>query len=312
MRIPSRGTTSTWWMAAAAALCCAGCASYTPIRTHFNKGVRLYSEGNYSGAAREYRLAIEDDPMDHRAHFNLAMAHEEMGRTDLARAEYEWILRVRPDDLRASVNLAAIEIEAGEVESGYARLQRMVDAYATLALPRVALGTHYLRDGRLDEAETLVREGLARDDSDIEGNFLLGEILVRRADAMDAGTPAHGAAIDEARQAYHRSLANEPDDVASLLALARLERKAGKPDLSRNYYRRVVLQRRRSEESHRALADLCEEAGDLEEAVRHLWEVRAIAGDAATDVPPRLIRLYAELRQREESRVPAVPAETRP
>ena len=76
-------------------------ATYTPVRTHFNKGVRLYDEENYSGAGREYRLAIEEDPMDHRAHFNLAMTLEEQGRTDLARAEYEWILSVRPDDLRA-------------------------------------------------------------------------------------------------------------------------------------------------------------------------------------------------------------------
>ena len=96
--------------AAALLLLAPACASYTPIRTHFNKGVQLYGEENWSGAAREYRLALEDDPMDHRARFNLAMTHEKMERPDLAREEYQWILSVRPDDLRASVNLAASEL----------------------------------------------------------------------------------------------------------------------------------------------------------------------------------------------------------
>lgn len=281
-------------LAAAAVLCLFGCASYTPIRTHFNKGVRFYDEKNYAGAAREYRLAIEDDPKDLRAHFNLAMTLEEMGKPDLARAEYEWILAMNPDDLRASINLSAMEIDSGDREGGYARLQRMVDAYPTLALPKVALATQQLREGRLDEAEALARAALAVDESDIEANFILGEVLAKRGD-VDS--------LAAARKSYLVALANAPDDVASLLALGRLERAQGKPDLARGYFRRVILQRRRSEEARRALAELSEEAGDLEDAVNQLWELRAMGGAAAEGVGPRLAKLYGELMRREEERM---------
>jgi tetratricopeptide (TPR) repeat protein len=289
-----------------------GCATTTPVRTHFNKGVRLYDEKNYAGAAREYRLAIEEEPLDYRSHFNLAMSLEELGRRDLAREEYAWILSFRPCDLRASVNLAAIEIEDGERDAGYARLQGMVDRYPTLAMPRVALATHYLKDGRLDEAETLVREGLKRDDSDIEANFLLGEILVRKADGLDAGSEQRACLIKEARKAFETALANAPNDVPSLLALGRLARSEGKTDRARDYYRRVVLQKRDSLDAHMALADLYQETGELEDAVYQLWQVRKIDPKRDEEISVTLARLYAELERQARSTSSSRPSADQP
>jgi tetratricopeptide (TPR) repeat protein len=279
----------------------AGCSTTpSPVRTHFNKGVLLYDDENYAGAAREYRLALEEDPLDHRARFNLAVTLEEMERTDLARAEYEWILSVRPEDLRASANLAAIDIETGNAEAGYARLQGLVDRYQTMAMPRVALATHYFREGRLDEAEMLVFQALKIDGSDIEANFLHGQILEKRGQ------------LAEARASYERALKNAPNDVASLLALGRVERALGRPDLARSYLRRAVSRRRNSLEAHRALAELEEEAGNLEAAAGHLWELRRLDREGADRVSSDLTRVYRELLRREEGRAASQPASDGP
>jgi Flp pilus assembly protein TadD len=298
MRIPARV-----WVAIGASLALSGCATYTPIRTHFNKGVRLYNEKNYPGAAREYRLALEEDPCDWRARFNLAMSLEEMDRKEQARAEYEWILGQRPDDLRTSINLAGMDIEAGNRDLGYARLEALIVRYPTMAMPKVALATQYLREDRLDEAETLARDALKIDDSDIEANYILGEILAKKARTMEAGTLEREETVREARLHLATALKNDPNDVASILALGRLERAEGKTDLAHSYYRRVVLHRRRNEEAHQALAEMSEEAGDLEDAVQHLLEIRAIGGPGAAAVAARLTRLYAELLRQEEQRL---------
>jgi Flp pilus assembly protein TadD len=296
-----RRSSSFALLAAVLAVLAAGCSTTpSPVRTHFNQGVRLYAEENYPGAAREYRLALEEDPLDHRARFNLAVTLEEMERTDLARAEYEWILSVRPEDLRASANLAAIDIETGNAEAGYARLQGLVDRYPTMAMPRVALATHYFREGRLDEAEMLVFQAVKIDGSDIEANFLHGQILEKRGQLV------------EARASYERALKNAPNDVASLMALGRVERASGRPDLARSYLRRAVSRRRNSLEAHRALAELEEEAGNFEAAAGHLWEVRRLDREGADRVSSDLARVYRELLRREEGRAASRPASDGP
>jgi uncharacterized protein HemY len=169
----------------------------------------------------------------------------------------------------------------------------------------VGLATHYLREGRIEEAEVLVRDALKIDDSDVEGNFLLGEILVRKAAGFDAGSPERAALVAEARKAFETSLANAPDDVASLLALGRLERAEGRPGLARSYYRRVVLQKRQSAEAHEALADLHEDSGELEHAVNNLLNLRMLAPERDAEISARLQRLYATLYHREVQRTPA-------
>jgi Tfp pilus assembly protein PilF len=277
---------------------------------HFERGVRLYGEDNFEGAAREYRLAIEDDPMDIRAHFNLAVTLEEMKRPDLAREEYAWILSVRPEDLRASVNLAAMEIESGQREIGYSRLEGVVARYPTLAMPRVALATHYYREDRMEEAENLVRDGLAKDPSDIEGNFLLGTILVAKAERLDAGDPARAGILIDARKHFELALKNAPNDIPSLLALGRLARLEGRSARARDYFRRVTLHKRSSLEAHLALADLAEENGELEEAAYQLWQVRKIDPKRTEEVSSRLARIYDALRRQEEIPAPATRPES--
>ncbi len=40
----------------------AGCGSYTPIDSHYNKGVEFYDQKRLPEAIQEYRLSVEDDP----------------------------------------------------------------------------------------------------------------------------------------------------------------------------------------------------------------------------------------------------------
>ncbi len=296
-------------------LAVAGCGSYTPIRTHFNKGHYLYTSGNFEGAVHEYRAALDDDATDSRARFNLAVALEKLGRRDDARHEYEQILALKPDDMRASVNLAAMELEDGHVAEGRGRLERMVKLYDTVPLPRVALATHEFRAGNDDVAERLVREGLERDSADVEANFILGEILSKRAHAAPRGE-ARDKLVAEARKAYDRGLHTDPEDLATLTASGRLEQFAGEADAAIGAYRRVLYIDRRNRESHMALAELLESQGDDEGAVYHLWEAARSGGGEAlstsADHAERLAKLYERLAAKERNRLPELRSMPKP
>ena len=45
----------------------AGCSTYSPLDSHYNRGVEFYDQGKLADAIREYRLAIEDNPESYRA-----------------------------------------------------------------------------------------------------------------------------------------------------------------------------------------------------------------------------------------------------
>ncbi|HYC78391.1 MAG TPA: tetratricopeptide repeat protein [Planctomycetota bacterium] len=269
----------------AAFVALAGCGGITPVRTHFNKGVYQDAQGNPAGAVAEYRLALEEDPEDFRARFNLGAALEDLAALRLeqgrleeatrhreeARAHYAAILATRPGDVRASANLAALEFEdadAGDPEAEARAEERLLAAarrHPDLATPRTALAARRLRKGRLDDAESALREALKVDPSDVEANDLLGRTLAAKGD------------VDGARKAFAEALRRDPDDLAAMLALGDLERSAGRPGDAAAWYRRAVLRRRDLLEAHLALSELDAEAGDAESALAHLLEARRLA-----------------------------------
>lgn len=290
----------------------------TPIQTHFNKGVYQYSRGDYEAAVGEFRMALEEDAGDRRARFNLAEALEaraprlerqdQPGRAEALRQEaeehYRAILAELPGDLRASVNLAAREHQRGDEGAAEDRLRAAIERYPRSALPRVALAAHKFRDdspASLGEAAELLEAAVDRDPVNVDANVLLGQTYA----ALARVEPAAGVAwTDRARQAFGRALDQRPGDVGALLALARLERRAGEPDRAESLARRALYVRSDLLEAHLMLAELLDASGDLEEATAHLWRGRQLEDPqrphlSAEEYQRRLRDLYRRLAERE-------------
>ncbi len=289
----------------------------TPIRTHFNRGVYHYSHGDYQTAISEYRLAIEEDAGDHRALFNLAEALESRatrlerdGRAERAEAlrreaeeHYRTLLTADPGHLRANVNLAARELASGDEAAAEARLRAAVELHPRSALPRVALAAHRLATGEeasIRDAARLLEEAVERERAHPDANVLLAHAY--------AALERHGAGdpdlLARAREAYERALDHVPGDVGALIGLARLERRAGKPDRAESLARRVLYVLPDQLEAHLMLAELLADASQLEEATAHLWRSRQLDSLDRPRLSPqeyrrRLLDLYRRLAQRE-------------
>jgi tetratricopeptide (TPR) repeat protein len=297
---------------ALAALAGCGQKGITPIQTAFNKGVYHYGKGNYDDAIAEYRDALEANPRDHRARFNLAVTLEtkadradRRGQHDVAtrlradaEQEYRNLLAQKPDDLRASINLSAVEYERGQRTDAMARLSAIAEHYPNVALPKTALAAHLLREAQeagasaestrlLEEARGLLERALNPDPSNVATLMVYGDVLL----ALD--DPAR------ARRSYQRALKREPSDVATLLALGRLELNQGNPTEASAWLQRALYIDPDHFEAHVLMAEAREEAGDLESAVRHLWEARRLDDGANPHASPdyreRLASLYVRL-----------------
>ena len=307
----------------------------TPIRTHFNKGVYLYSDGDYEAAITEYRLAVEEDVGDHQALFNLAEALESRATRleragDPERAEdlrreaeehYRALLARDPGHLRATVNLAAREHLQGDEAVAEARLRAAIEQHPRSALPRVALAAHRFRGDEpaaIRDAIELLEEVVRRDRKNTDANALLGQAYAaldqlgwcRQSRSDETGPDPE--LVTRSREAYSRALDHRPGDVGALMGLARLERSDGNPDRAQSLARRALYVRPDLLAAHLMLAELLEAEGALEEATAHLWRARQLEDKrrprlSFDEYGRRLLDLYRRLDQQERGRAGSPP-----
>jgi tetratricopeptide (TPR) repeat protein len=299
----------------------------TPIQTSFNKGVYHYSKGDYQAAIGDYRMALEEDPGDYRARFNLAEALEAAalrrelegepdGAEELRREAEEHYLRLLAEDgdhLRAAVNLAAREFQRGDEDAAVARLEEAIARHPRATLPRVALGAHRLRQARqstpelrrelLDEAIRRLEEARHRDPTGVDANMLLGHAWAARARHAPEGE--RDALYGRARESYEKALERDQEDLATVLALARLERQTGRLRRAEHWLRRALYARPDLLAAHLLLARTLSELGDLEGATLHLWRGREIdkgrwSRMSEEEYRQRLLELYQRLIEEEQ------------
>jgi tetratricopeptide (TPR) repeat protein len=263
-----------------------GCKTYSPLDSHYNRGVEFYDRGRLAEAIREYRMAIEDDPKHARAHFNLGVCFHDQGKLEDAAAEYGIVLRLSPEDARSLVSLASIRLEENKNDEALALLGRAAEADPHSGFPKSAAGTYYERKGDLEVALRAYRDSVALEPGHAAGHAGIARILLRR-DETDGAI----AELDLA-------LGAEPDDVSVLLLSAEAREKKGDAKGATLHLERALVHVRDRAALWIRLADLYEHQGRLEDAVASLWEARGV-DRSNPDVGPRLKRLYAKLASRE-------------
>ena len=316
--------------------CGFGGGGVSPVRTSFNKGVYHYSAGNLDEAIAEYRLALDENAADRHARFNLAVALEAKGRElrrdgnagaaekleRQAEAEYRQLVDENPKLLRAIVNLAACEYDRGDREQATRRLEEAIEQFPSAALPCIALAAHQFKELRARAAESPSREayesilarldeGLERDPASIKGNMLRGGVhaeLARQARSSPSETSALGVDaathVAAARESYQKALLREPSDIATLLALGRLEKDEKSWAVAASYFERVTYIDPDHLEARLALSEVLAGTGDFEGATYNLWRARALDRRPSPRLSPeeyrkRLLALYEILAAEE-------------
>ena len=129
-------------------------------------------------------LVVLHDPLTAAEHHDLGVAYERDGRLDLAGREYRRALRRDPTSIRSRLalgNVAAAEGRWRAAERSYRRALRLApaepDALNNLA---VALAR---QNRRLDEAERLAAQAVARGGRDSIYRATLAEVRTARAAA---------------------------------------------------------------------------------------------------------------------------------
>ena len=184
-----------------------------------NNRARVYaSMGRLDDALADYEVVIREDPNHAEHYLERGNLLRRVGRHEEAFADYERAMRLSPPFPEIYYNRGDLHLTRGDTASALADFSYVlelesdfVDAYVNRAGIRLAAGD-------LDGADDDARAGLSHDPSNPHLHVVRGQILTARE------------AYGEAKVAYDRALAEEPDLIAALSGRAELAYEMGEID----------------------------------------------------------------------------------
>lgn len=202
--------------------------------------------GRPQEAARLLSRAVAREPGRHRWHNNLGNAWRALGEREQALASYRRALTLDAGYAKAHANLGGVLTETGDLEGAREHLLAALAADPSLVSARLELARVYRVSGAREAAIATYREVLAHSPDEVGALIDLGALyqltlrpgearpLLERAVALAPENPlAHfdlaQAASElgdrvQAEASWRRVLELSPGDLASALALAKVER----------------------------------------------------------------------------------------
>ena len=104
-------------------------------------------------AEREYRTALEVNPMDEKSESRLGEIDAKKGNTAQAYGEYSKAVELQPSDADAKLGLAKLLIDMNQSAKATALLEQTILLEPTNATAHYRLGTLYREAGRVDDAK---------------------------------------------------------------------------------------------------------------------------------------------------------------
>ena len=184
------------------------------------RGLELFSKGQFDAAMKEYQQAIHSDPKLAAAHNNLGSAYFAAGRFEEAATAFRRACELDPDYGQAFFNLALSQIKLGHEKEANEMLNAALRAYNSAGEAKLKaghfkeaeedfrgmlqidpeyspallrLGLVYNFAGRYAEAVQFLRRGAERDPANAAAHELLAEALYGEQKYEEAAVSAERA-----------------------------------------------------------------------------------------------------------------------
>lgn len=259
------------------------------------------AQGNGSLAARHLEAALQIDPGNGMARKLLAQARMDLGSPDGALEALRPLLEVGAGDAQVLAMAGTASLRSGDPEAGIDLIQRGVDAATDDPAIVLQAASNFLAAGEIDRAIELLERMPASDDVG-QRELLLVLARVRngdrdgaRAQALEIlkarpGDPnAHRlmggfhlavGEFDEARSQFESALEIDPDSIATLVQLARVDVESDDTARAMDRFEQYLRRHPGNLTALTALAQLAERSDDREAAVAYLERARETNPDS--------------------------------
>ena len=153
---------------------------------HFDKGVRLATEGDYSNAIIELKLAARANADDAEIRVELGLAYHKMGQCPKAIKAYVSALELRPDFVIAYKNLGAAYDQLGQFVNALKVYTKAIMLAPQDAELRNDLGLVYFNIGSYAEAIKAFKQALDMDPDNTRAHYSMGLVYLDLGDIQMA------------------------------------------------------------------------------------------------------------------------------
>jgi predicted Zn-dependent protease len=239
-----------------------------------------------SDAAAGYRRALQVDPSRDDARQHLAGVLVDLLQSDEALPQLEYLRRRLPDDVTSQLNLARCREQMGQPAEAEKVLDDLLARHPHVVAALVERGKLDLQAGRLDAAESRLREAGRYGPGDYQAHYLLQQCLLQQGKASEArDLTARMKQIERDNDLYHDiitfRLQQAPHDPSLHYQLGRILLRAGAADEGLAWLQNALQEDPGHGPTHEALADYYEVIGNHGLAARH----RALAEKARAGKP---------------------------
>ncbi len=161
----------------------------TVAKAAMSQGATFYSNGNYSTAEKDFKMAIALDPSlsDAPQAYNLlANTYIAQGNTNEAIKAYQSSLAISPDDDNAYIQLGNIYYSQKDFSDAEKDYQAAVKISPTSSADLYSLGEVYLATGDTQDAEKTFKHVINMEPTQYGGYYALGQTYSKEGDQQDA------------------------------------------------------------------------------------------------------------------------------
>jgi tetratricopeptide (TPR) repeat protein len=172
-------------------------------------GVRLFEQGRYADALRDFQDATYSDPKDADGYYNQAATYHRMGRQDhcpsdlkLAEKYYNDCLDRNPNHTECYRGLAVLLAEDGRKDAAFRLLQGWADREPKSADAKVELARLYDEFGNRQAAQSCLYEAIEAQPDNARALTALAKIRDDAGDKAEALADYQRSLTHDSRQPY--------------------------------------------------------------------------------------------------------------
>jgi len=254
----------------------------------FDKGKRLYQQGDFVKARLEFKNALQIDPKFADGHFMLGRLEQNAGNLRKAYGSFFKAALLNPEHIDAHLQVGQLSLFFGASDQARKRIRIILEKDPGNRPALILQASLLLVEGDVAGATALAEKLLAQGCQDPDAFIVL-------AAAYSQNNDAH-----EAERIYRQGVAANPDDVTLHLALARFYQNRMQLDAATDVMEKVIALQP-DEVTHKlGLADLYYENGHQPQALNIL--AKLIAAEPANEENRLLAaRFYIDKNQFEQA-----------